>query len=188
MLSPGFKNCPLYGVAIPNIWCLFCLGEVHHKECCLICSSFKKRTQVVLDLHLKQHLVEQAMRPDPVPRPSSSHRSPSDSKSAVASCSEARASLKMHRNCSPSSAPKKRWLKTYQEHSRFRVILLSHLRRTWTSTVSTLVHASLTLPQYVQGREGRHLVLSTLVLASVHLSSPVLIGTMPVPIASVVST
>lgn len=174
MLSPGFNNCPLCGVAIPNIWCLFCRGKAHHKECCLICSSFKKRTQVALDLHLKQHLAEQAMRPDPVPRPSSSHRSPSDSKSAAASCSEARASLK-------------RWLKTYQEHSRFRARLLPHLRRAWTSTVLALAHASLTLPQYIQGREGRHSVLSTLVLASVHLSSPVLTGTMPVPIASVVS-
>lgn len=47
----------------PYIQCLFCLGKKNIKERFLICKSFKKRIQVARNLHLKQHLMEQAMRP-----------------------------------------------------------------------------------------------------------------------------
>lgn len=55
---------------------------------CLIYRSFKKQTQVVRDLRLKQHLLEQAMRPDPVLRPSLGRRSPLCLESASASLSK----------------------------------------------------------------------------------------------------
>lgn len=71
MPSPGSKHCPSCGVAIPNSYtrCLLCLGKAYPKECCLICLSFKKRSQGARDLRLKRHLLEQAMWPALVLRP-----------------------------------------------------------------------------------------------------------------------
>lgn len=114
--SLGFKQCPLCGMVIPNsdchTWCLLCLCEACLKECYLICRSFKKRTQVAWDFHLKQHLLEQAMRPELILRPSSGHGLPSGSESTVTSHSRAGTFPKRLRSSPLSSASKKRLHKT----------------------------------------------------------------------------
>lgn len=43
--------------------CLLCLVEGHIKERCSICKLLKKRIQMARDLRLKQHPMEQVMRP-----------------------------------------------------------------------------------------------------------------------------
>lgn len=77
MSSPGYKHCPLCGGGggypqqqLPHKVLLY-LGEGHIKEMCSICKLFTKTTLVVRDLQLKQHRLEQTMRPHSALRHSS---------------------------------------------------------------------------------------------------------------------
>lgn len=147
------------------MWGLLCLGKAHIKEWCWICGLFTKWTQVVRDLHLKQHF--STMQPASVLRPSSDQRFPSGSESAAALHPGAGASLKKQ-SCSPSNAPRKRLHKTDRSYSK------SHGDLCLSSTRSVDQHGMNTGAQDGAGtincspvlcKEVRGPVLLTLVLA-----------------------
>lgn len=124
----------------------------------------------------QQHLLEQAVHPDPALRPSAGHRSPSSlENAAAAACFRAGASSMRRRSCSPSLAQKKSSHKTNHECSRsWGDSSASPKSSGWRGTGSSTQDGA------APSREGRNPVLSTLALATRCLLSLVLIGAIPV--------